>query len=92
MASSKGTTRAPRSRSAPRVVSPRNNTNVALPFSKLTVDQPAQMTVGDWISLAGLVVSVIGFSVLIWQSIRTAKASEGNQEAIERDERALDDR
>lgn len=33
------------------------------------------MTVGGWISLAGLMISVIGFSVVIWQSIRTANAS-----------------
>jgi hypothetical protein len=92
MANRKGPALAPRSRSAPQVVSPRNNTNIALPFSKLTVGQPGQMTVGDWISLAGLVVSVIGFSVVIWQFIRTANASEGNQETIERDEQALADR
>jgi hypothetical protein len=34
------------------------------------------MKVGDWISLAGLVVSVAGFSVVIWQLIRSIKASE----------------
>lgn len=28
------------------------------------------MMVGDWVSLAGLVISVTGFSVIIWQSIR----------------------
>jgi hypothetical protein len=32
------------------------------------------MTVGDWISVAGLVISVIGFSVVIRQSTRTANA------------------
>jgi hypothetical protein len=53
-------------------VSPRNKTNVALPFSRFTVEERVKMTVGDWISLAGLVVSVIGFSVVIWQFIRTA--------------------
>jgi hypothetical protein len=74
MAGRKSTALAPRSRSAPRVVSPRNKTNVALPFSRFTVEEPVKMTVGDWISLAGLVVSVIGFSVVIWQFIRTAKA------------------
>ena len=34
------------------------------------------MTAGDWISLAGLVISVIGFSVVIRQSARTANAPE----------------
>jgi len=34
------------------------------------------MTVGDVISLAALVVSVIGFSVVIWQSTRPANAPE----------------
>jgi hypothetical protein len=79
MAGRKGTSLAPSSRSAPRVVSPRNKTNVALPFAKFTVQEPAKMTVGDWISLAGLVVSVIGFSVVIWQSIRVANASKAGQ-------------
>jgi hypothetical protein len=37
------------------------------------------MTVRDWISLAGLVVSVIGFSVVIWQSTRAANAREESQ-------------
>jgi len=75
MADRPGTPPAPRSRSAPRVVSPRNKTNVAMPFSKFTVQEPA-MTVGDVISLAGLVISVIGFSVVIWQSTRPANAPE----------------
>jgi len=34
------------------------------------------MTVGDVISLAALVVSVIGFSVVIWQSTRPGNAPE----------------
>jgi hypothetical protein len=79
MAGRKGTPLSTRSRSAPRVVSPRNKVNVALPFSKFTVQEPMKMTVGDWISLAGLVVSVIGFSVVIWQFIRTANAPEAAQ-------------
>ena len=37
------------------------------------------MTVRDWISLAGLVVSVIGFSVVIWQFTRAANAREQNR-------------
>ena len=75
MADRKGTALAARSRSAPQVVSPRNRVNVALPFSRFTVEEPMKMTVGDWVSLAGLVISVIGFSVVIWQSVRTANAS-----------------
>lgn len=79
MANRESLARAPRSRSAPQVVSPRNRTNVALPFSRFTVEEPVKMTVGDWISLAGLVVSVIGFSVVIWQFTRAANAREENQ-------------
>lgn len=79
MADNKGTALAPRSRSAPRVVAPRNKVNVALPFAKITVEEPVKMRVGDWISLAALGVSAIGFSVAIWQLIRTAHASEADQ-------------
>jgi hypothetical protein len=80
MANRKSTAPPPRSRSAPQVVSPRNRTNVALPlsFSRFTTQEPT-MTVRDWISLAGLVVSVIGFSVVIWQHIRAANAREEDQ-------------
>jgi hypothetical protein len=80
MANRRSTTRAPRSRSAPQVISPRNRTNVALPlsFSRFTTEEPA-MTVSDLISLAGLVVSVIGFSVVIWQFTRAANAREEHQ-------------
>jgi hypothetical protein len=80
MANRMSTARAPRSRSAPQVVSPRNRTNVALPlsFSRFTTEEPA-MTVRDWISLAGLVVSVIGFSVVIWQFTRAANPREQDQ-------------
>lgn len=78
MASDKGTARAPRSRSAPRVVAPRNKVNVALPFSRFTAEEPMKMTVGDWISLAGLVISVAGFSVVIWQLTRSARASNAD--------------
>lgn len=80
MANGKSTARAPRSHSAPQVVSPRNRTNVALPlsFSRFTTEEPA-MAVSDWISLAGLVVSVIGFSVVIRQLTRAADAREEHQ-------------
>jgi hypothetical protein len=37
------------------------------------------MRVGDWISLAGLVVSAIGFSVVIRKLSRIAHASEAGQ-------------
>jgi hypothetical protein len=37
------------------------------------------MTARDWISLAGLVVSVIGFSVVIRQLTRAANAQEEHQ-------------
>jgi hypothetical protein len=74
MAADKTTALAPRSRSAPKVVAPTNKVNVALPFSKITVDEPKKMKMGDWISLAGLVISVIGFSVVIWQLARTRKS------------------
>ena len=70
---------AARSRAAPRIVSPRNKVNVAMPLSMFTVHEPAKMTVGDWISLAELAVSVTGFSVVIWQSIRAANGSRRGQ-------------
>ena len=80
MADNKGSSAlTPRSRSAPKVVSPRNKVNVALPFSKITAEEPMTMKAGDWISLAGLVISVIGFSVAIWQLIRIANALEADQ-------------
>jgi hypothetical protein len=49
------------------------------PFSKITAEEPMKMKAGDWISLAGLVISVIGFSVAIRQLIRIANASEADQ-------------
>ena len=78
MAGNKDTTLAPRSRSAPRVVAPRNKVNVAFPLSRITAEEPVKMKVGDWISLAGLVISVAGFSLVIWQLIRGTKASEAD--------------
>ena len=79
MANRKATAVAPRSRSAPKVVSPTNRVNVALPFSRLTVEEPAKLTAGELISLAGLVVSVIGFSIVIWQFTRAANAPEAGE-------------
>lgn len=78
MTNGNSTIRAPRSRSAPRVVSPRNKVNVALPFSRIAAEDPMKMKVGDWIGLAGLVISVIGFSIATRQLIRIAHASQAN--------------
>jgi hypothetical protein len=83
MADGKGSTLARRSRPAQKVVAPRNKVNIALPLSMIRAEEPMTMRVGDWISLAGLVVSVIGFSVAIRELIRIAKASEANRRAIE---------
>jgi hypothetical protein len=47
------------------------------------------MKAGDWIVLAGLIVSVIGFTFAIWQLTRTAKAAEAAQAAIERAEQKM---
>lgn len=66
----RGSALARRSHSAPRVVSPRNKVNIALPLSMIRVEEPVKMKAGDWISLAGLVVSVIGFTVAINELIR----------------------
>ena len=78
MAHDKETTVAPRSRSAPRVVAPRNKVNVALPLGRITAEEPMNMKVGDWISLAGLVVSVAGFSFVIWQFVHGMRAPEAD--------------
>jgi hypothetical protein len=84
----KGTTLARRPRPARRAASRsernkshsgRNKVNVALPFSIITTEEPMKLKVGDWVSLAGLVTSVIGFCVVIRQLIRIANASEANQ-------------
>lgn len=58
--------------SAPKVVSPRNKVTIAFPFSRLTVQDTRTMTAGDWISLASLAVSVIGFSVVIARAAQAA--------------------
>ena len=65
-----------RSHSGPRVVSPRNKVNIALPLSVIRVEEPVEMRAGDWISLAGLVVSVVGFTVAIKELIRIAHTSD----------------
>ena len=79
MPGDKGTALAPRSRSAPQVISPRNKVNVALPLGKITAGDPMTMRAGDWISLAGLVISVVGFAVAIRQLIRIANISEAGR-------------
>lgn len=79
MADGKGTALARKARPAQKVVSQRNKTTVALPLSIIRAEQPVTMRAGDWISLAGLVVSVIGFSVAIRQLIRIAHASEAGE-------------
>jgi len=45
----------------------------------IRTEEPVTMRAGDWISLAGLVVSVIGFSVVIRELIHIAHASETGQ-------------
>jgi hypothetical protein len=61
----------------------RNAVNVALPFSSITAEAPAKIRERDWVSVAGLMTSIIGFSVVIRQLIRIARASEARQ-AIDR--------
>jgi hypothetical protein len=57
-------------------VSPRNKVNIALPLSMIRAEEPAKMRSGDWISLAGLAISVIGFSVAIRELSRITHPSE----------------
>jgi hypothetical protein len=70
-----------RSRSAPRNSTQVIKAKVATlaPFSIIKTEEPVTMRAGDWISLAGLVVSVIGFGVVIRELIRIAHASETSQ-------------
>ena len=87
MADGKGTARARRSRPAQLIGWQRtqnmgwqrNRVNVALPLSMIKGEEPATMRMGDWISLAGLMVSAVGFSVVIRELIRIAHASEAGQ-------------
>jgi hypothetical protein len=69
------------SRRAPRGSTQVIKANVATlaPLSVIRTEEPVTMRAGDWISLAGLVVSVIGFSVVIRELIRIAHASETSQ-------------
>jgi hypothetical protein len=81
MADDKGIALARRSRSAPKAmrISPTNNVNVALPLSMIRADEPAKMRAGDWVSVAGLVITVVGFGVAIRQLSRIADALEADQ-------------
>ena len=87
MADGKGTARERRPRQVQNIGSQRtqnigwqrNKVNVALPLSVIRAEEPVTMRVGDWINLAGLVVSAIGFSVVIRGLIRIAHAFEAGQ-------------
>ena len=81
MADDKGIALARRSRSAPKAmrISPTNNVNVALPLSMIRADEPAKMRAGDWVSVAGLVITVVGFGVAIRQLSRIADALGADQ-------------
>ena len=47
------------------------------------------MNASDWLGVAGLAVSVVGFAVAIWQLIRTANASVATRKAVERTEKRM---
>jgi hypothetical protein len=79
MADGKGTVRVRRSRPVQALVSQGNRVNLALPFSVIRAGEPVTMRAADWISLAGLVVSAVGFGVVIKELHRIARASEGRQ-------------
>jgi len=79
MADSKGTARARRSGPAPRVVAPRNKVTVSLPLSMIRTGEPGGRKAGDWFGLAAVVVSAIGFGVVIAELIRIAHALEAEQ-------------
>ena len=55
------------------------NVATLAPLSVIRTEEPVTMRTGDWISLAGLAASVIGFSVVIKELIRIAHASETSQ-------------
>jgi hypothetical protein len=68
----------------------RNKVNIALPFSIITAEEPLKIKVRDWVGLAGLATSVIGFSVVIRQLIRIANASEADQASGRTDRKEAD--
>jgi hypothetical protein len=82
MADGKGAARARRSRPVQALVSQGNRVNLALPFSMIRADEPAATRAADWISLAGLVVSVVGFSVVIKELIRSHVPPKATRPAI----------
>lgn len=47
------------------------------------------MNLGDWLGVAALAVSVVGFGVAIWQLIRTANAARAATKAVERTEQRM---
>ena len=55
------------------------NVATLAPFSMIRTQEPVTMRAGDWISLAGLVVSVIGLSVVIMELTRIVHTSETSQ-------------
>ena len=55
------------------------NVATLAPFSMIRTQEPVTMRAGDWISLAGLVVSVVGFSVVIMELARIVHTSETSQ-------------
>jgi hypothetical protein len=68
-----------RSRPVQTLVSQGNRVNIALPFSVARAEEPTTIRARDWISLAGLVVSAVGFSVVIRELTRIARATERGQ-------------
>jgi hypothetical protein len=92
MARGKSAAPARRSRSAPRSSPQVIKAKVATlaPFSVIRTQEPVTMRAGDWVSLAGLVVSAIGFSVVIRELIRIAHASETGRERHQVDVKKTD--
>lgn len=74
--------------SVPRVVSPRNKVTVAFPLSMIRTDEPAAMRPRDWISVAGVMVSAIGFTVAARRLARIADALEAGQASRRADQEA----
>ena len=70
--------RTQRSHPVRKAVSQKNRVNVALPFSMMRVES-APAKVDDWISLVRLVVSMIGFSVVVRQLGRIGKTRTADQ-------------
>lgn len=86
----KDTGTARQTHSVPRVVSPRNKVTVALPLSMIRTDESAAMRARDWISVAGVVVSAIGFTVAVRRLARIADALEAGQASRRANQEAAD--